>query len=140
MVILAISIIWSADSVLKPSGDHVIVCYKHVVFYFIFSFQDLQPLKGHFAYHKTCLWWTQKPYYIWSKVVDSNKKIVIDYLMHILETINLSKWWLCNTTYELEPGALFFLPKLIPVGPLLSSHENKIRDQLDNFGKKISLL
>lgn len=71
---------------------------------------------------------------LWSNVEHSvNLKKLIDYLIHCLETINLPEWWLCNTTYELEPGVLSFLPKLQPIGPLLTSHENKISRSIGQF-------
>ncbi|XP_061366528.1 UDP-glycosyltransferase 83A1-like [Gastrolobium bilobum] len=63
---------------------------------------------------------------LWSKVADSvNLKKIINYFTHCVGTTNLTEWWLCNTTYELEPGALSFVPKLLPVGPLLRSYDNK---------------
>ncbi|KAI9091226.1 hypothetical protein K1719_028290 [Acacia pycnantha] len=34
------------------------------------------------------------------------------------------QWWLCNTTYELEPGALSISPKFLPIGPLLPDDQN----------------
>ncbi|KOM56603.1 hypothetical protein LR48_Vigan10g249500 [Vigna angularis] len=40
-------------------------------------------------------------------------------------TIDSDEWWLCNTTHELEPGALSFVPKLLPIGPLLRSYDSK---------------
>ncbi|XP_054778095.1 UDP-glycosyltransferase 83A1-like [Prosopis cineraria] len=38
--------------------------------------------------------------------------------------ISLGQWWLCNTTYELEPGALSISPKFLPIGPLLPDEQN----------------
>ncbi|XP_028790171.1 UDP-glycosyltransferase 83A1-like [Neltuma alba] len=35
----------------------------------------------------------------------------------------LGQWWLCNTTYELEPGALSMSPKLLSIGPLLPDED-----------------
>ncbi|XP_061347445.1 UDP-glycosyltransferase 83A1-like [Gastrolobium bilobum] len=63
---------------------------------------------------------------LWSNLADSvNLKKIINCLEHCAGTTKLTEWWLCNTTYELEPGALSFVPKLLPVGPLLSSYDNK---------------
>ncbi|KAK7266557.1 hypothetical protein RIF29_19205 [Crotalaria pallida] len=36
-----------------------------------------------------------------------------------------TEWWVGNTTYELEPGALSLVPKFKPVGPLLRSSDHK---------------
>ena len=61
----------------------------------------------------------------WSNVADPiNLEKIFHYLVHCSETLNLTEWWLCNTTYELEPGPLSFVPKLLPVGPLLRSYDN----------------
>ncbi|XP_061369304.1 UDP-glycosyltransferase 83A1-like [Gastrolobium bilobum] len=61
----------------------------------------------------------------WSNLHDSKtEKKIFDYLVHCTQTFNMTEWWLCNTTYELEPGALSFNPKLLPVGPLLRSYDN----------------
>ncbi|KAL9276102.1 hypothetical protein ACSQ67_026354 [Phaseolus vulgaris] len=38
--------------------------------------------------------------------------------------LHLTQWWLCNTTHELEPETFLFLPKIIPIGPLLKSNDN----------------
>ncbi|RDX61740.1 UDP-glycosyltransferase 83A1, partial [Mucuna pruriens] len=45
-------------------------------------------------------------------------------LMHITQTLNLTEWWLCNTTYELEPEVLNFVPKILPIGPLLRNYDH----------------
>ncbi|XP_014509619.1 UDP-glycosyltransferase 83A1-like [Vigna radiata var. radiata] len=55
-----------------------------------------------------------------------NGKIIFQYVRHCCQSLNLAEWWLCNTTHELEPGALSFLPKLLPIGPLLRSYDSKI--------------
>lgn len=33
-------------------------------------------------------------------------------------SVQLTEWLLCNTTYDLEPGALVLYPKILPIGPL----------------------
>ncbi|KAJ1398772.1 UDP-glucuronosyl/UDP-glucosyltransferase [Sesbania bispinosa] len=52
----------------------------------------------------------------------SFKKTIFNYLMHCMRALNLADWWLCNTTYELERGALSFIPKFLPIGPILKSN------------------
>ena len=48
-------------------------------------------------------------------------------MMHITRTLNLTEWWLCNTTYELEPGVFTFAPKILPIGPLLNTNNATAR-------------
>lgn len=70
---------------------------------------------------------------VWSNVAaDSiSLKKVFNYIKHCSQqTTSLSNWWLCNTTYELEPRPLSFLPKLLPIGPLLNNYENKSEKEL----------
>jgi len=61
----------------------------------------------------------------WSNVYDpTTEKKIFNYLVHCMQNSNLAKWFICNTTYELEPSALSCVPKLLPVGPLLRSYDN----------------
>ncbi|KAL2335448.1 hypothetical protein Fmac_016661 [Flemingia macrophylla] len=61
----------------------------------------------------------------WSNIYDpTTEKKVFKYLVRCLQNSNLSEWCICNTTYELEPGALSYVPKLLPVGPLVRSSDN----------------
>ncbi|KAK7266559.1 hypothetical protein RIF29_19207 [Crotalaria pallida] len=61
----------------------------------------------------------------WSKIGDSMlQKKVFNYFVQCIKCINLTEWWLCNTTYELELRVLSSLPKLLPIGPLLRSCDN----------------
>ena len=64
------------------------------------------------------IWWSNFFYLITAKKIFNHVK----YCMRTHP--NLTEWWLCNTTYELEPGALSFEPKLLPIGPLLRSNDN----------------
>ena len=43
-----------------------------------------------------------------------NGKIVLNYLMQYTQRLNMTEWWLCNTTYELEHAPLSSIPKLVP--------------------------
>ncbi|MED6167057.1 hypothetical protein PIB30_115425, partial [Stylosanthes scabra] len=36
----------------------------------------------------------------------------------------LAEWWLCNSTYDLEPGALSVSPRFLPIGPLMETDNN----------------
>ncbi|KAK7266561.1 hypothetical protein RIF29_19209 [Crotalaria pallida] len=61
----------------------------------------------------------------WSNIYDSEtEKIIFNYFVQVLKNLELTDWWLCNTTYELEPAVLSFIPKILPIGPLLSSFDN----------------
>ncbi|RZB71047.1 UDP-glycosyltransferase 83A1-like [Glycine soja] len=55
-----------------------------------------------------------------------NGKIVLNYLMQCTQRLNMTEWWLCNTTYELEHAPLSSIPKLVPIGPLLRSYDDTI--------------
>ena len=62
----------------------------------------------------------------WLNMGDTiNGKTILRYLIHCWQSLNLTEWWLCNTTHELEPGPLSFIPKLLPIGPLLRSYDQK---------------
>jgi hypothetical protein len=75
---------------------------------------------------------------VWSNVAaDSlSLKKIFNYINHCSQITNLSNWWLCNTTYELEPRPLSFLPKLLPIGPLLNIYENKNEKSIGQFWKE----
>ncbi|KAK7266532.1 hypothetical protein RIF29_19178 [Crotalaria pallida] len=61
----------------------------------------------------------------WSSMNDSlTEKIVFNHMLRCMQHANLTDWWLCNTAYELEPASLSFVPKLLPIGPLLRSYDN----------------
>ena len=53
-----------------------------------------------------------------------NGKKLLKYLLHYAPSLHLTQWWLCNTSHELESGTLLFLPKIIPIGPVLRSNGN----------------
>jgi len=49
------------------------------------------------------------------------KKMFFDHLVQEMQTLKLGEWWLCNTTYDLEPGAFSISPKFLPIGPLMEN-------------------
>jgi len=64
--------------------------------------------------------------FFWLNIGDIiSSKMIFQYLIHCCQSLNLAEWWLCNTTHELEPGALSFVPKILPIGPLLRSYDTK---------------
>ncbi|XP_074348549.1 UDP-glycosyltransferase 83A1-like [Apium graveolens] len=59
----------------------------------------------------------------WASLGDSNtEKIIFNLLGETNRTIKLADRIICNTSYELEPAALEFFPKILPIGPLLADH------------------
>ncbi|CAJ1831115.1 unnamed protein product [Sphenostylis stenocarpa] len=52
-------------------------------------------------------------------------KIFFPYIVKEMKTLELGEWWLCNTTSDLEPGALATSPRFLPIGPLMESDTNK---------------
>ncbi|XP_054810438.1 UDP-glycosyltransferase 83A1-like [Prosopis cineraria] len=60
----------------------------------------------------------------WCCMGDStSQKLVYDYIARMIRTSHLTDWWLCNTVSELERGALSLYPKILPIGPLMKTHE-----------------
>ncbi|KAJ9147536.1 hypothetical protein P3X46_029686 [Hevea brasiliensis] len=47
------------------------------------------------------------------------------------KSAKLTDWLLCNSTYDLEPGAFNLAPQVLPIGPLLAS--NRQEDSVGNF-------
>ncbi|KHN13564.1 UDP-glycosyltransferase 83A1 [Glycine soja] len=51
-----------------------------------------------------------------------------NFFLHMVEdtqSLKLGEWWLCNTTCDLEPGALAMWPRFLSIGPLMQSDTNK---------------
>ncbi|THG09125.1 hypothetical protein TEA_006364 [Camellia sinensis var. sinensis] len=53
------------------------------------------------------------------------QKIFFENVLSINQSIELSTWLLCNTFYELNPPICQLVPKMLPVGPLLTSDEQR---------------
>ncbi|MED6216534.1 hypothetical protein PIB30_008519 [Stylosanthes scabra] len=52
-------------------------------------------------------------------------KVFFDHLyQQEIQLLNLAEWWLCNTAYDLEPGALSVSPRFLPIGPLMEIDNN----------------
>jgi hypothetical protein len=41
---------------------------------------------------------------------------------YIFQLEPITKWLLCNSSHKLEPAAFSLAPKIIPIGPIFSSH------------------
>ncbi|XLU55161.1 hypothetical protein S245_049809, partial [Arachis hypogaea] len=47
-------------------------------------------------------------------------KIFFDNIVQdVMHNMELAEWWLCNSAYDLEPGAFSISPKFLPIGPLI---------------------
>ncbi|KAL1322800.1 hypothetical protein HN51_067801 [Arachis hypogaea] len=52
-------------------------------------------------------------------------KIFFDNIVQdVMHNMELAEWWLCNSAYDLEPGAFSISPKFLPIGPLIESDNN----------------
>ncbi|KAK7266560.1 hypothetical protein RIF29_19208 [Crotalaria pallida] len=72
----------------------------------------------------------------WSNYHDPvMEKILFKFFVQMFQNLDLTDWWLCNTTYELEPEALSFIPKILPIGPLLNSSDNNTISKVRSFGQ-----
>ncbi|QHO17282.1 hypothetical protein HN873_033811 [Arachis hypogaea] len=61
----------------------------------------------------------------WAKGVDSVLgNVMFNNIVHAMQTLELTEWWLCNSTPDLEPQALSYVPKLLPIGPLLRRYDD----------------
>ncbi|RYQ86031.1 hypothetical protein Ahy_B10g105683 [Arachis hypogaea] len=61
----------------------------------------------------------------WAKGVDSVfGNVIFNNVVDAMQTLELTEWWLCNSTPDLEPQALSYVPKLLPIGPLLRSYDD----------------
>ncbi|MED6110910.1 hypothetical protein PIB30_047326 [Stylosanthes scabra] len=61
----------------------------------------------------------------WAKIfVPGSANEVFNFVVHCMPHLELAEWWLCHTTTDLEPEALSYLPKLLPIGPLLRSYDH----------------
>ncbi|KAJ4707334.1 UDP-glycosyltransferase [Melia azedarach] len=61
--------------------------------------------------------------FAWACIGDfTSQKIIFDFILQNNETLKKSEFLLCNSTYDLEPGAFALIPELLPIGPLLASN------------------
>ncbi|KAI3452225.1 hypothetical protein Pfo_008890 [Paulownia fortunei] len=61
--------------------------------------------------------------FAWTCIGDlTTQKIMFHSISQNNESAKLADWILCNSSYDLEPGALTLVPNCLPVGPLLASN------------------
>ncbi|KZV42769.1 hypothetical protein F511_07466 [Dorcoceras hygrometricum] len=59
----------------------------------------------------------------WAMVLDlATQKIIFQAILDNNESTKLAERLICNTFNELEPAALSFIPRCVPIGPLLASN------------------
>ncbi|KAL6498575.1 hypothetical protein OROHE_026516 [Orobanche hederae] len=61
--------------------------------------------------------------FLWATVGDpTSQRIIFELLNGVHSSIQLADRLICNSSYELEPGAFSLYPDILPVGPLLASN------------------
>ncbi|EEF36301.1 UDP-glycosyltransferase 83A1 [Ricinus communis] len=59
---------------------------------------------------------------VWNCIGDSTtQKIIFDVIFRNNKAVKVADWIICNSAYDLEPGALTLSPKILPIGPMLAS-------------------
>ena len=53
----------------------------------------------------------------------ASQKIIFHYVMKFVQGWKLTDLWLCNTFYDIECPALASVPKLLPIGPILTENQ-----------------
>uniref|UniRef100_A0A2N9HJ11 UDP-glycosyltransferases domain-containing protein n=1 Tax=Fagus sylvatica TaxID=28930 RepID=A0A2N9HJ11_FAGSY len=51
----------------------------------------------------------------------TSQKIFFQYTLRYMQAFKFADWWLCNTVHELESVTFSLSPKVLPIGPLISS-------------------
>ncbi|KAM5581224.1 UDP-glycosyltransferase 83A1-like [Rosa sericea] len=68
----------------------------------------------------------------WLTIGDiTTQKIVFQVMLSSNKTVKLADWVVCNSAFDLEPGAFTLAPQVLPIGPLLAS--NRLDDSAGNF-------
>lgn len=69
---------------------------------------------------------------IWARVGNlAVQKIIFEALVQSSRVVKLADWLICNSNYQLEPGAFALAPEIIPIGPLLAS--NRLGNSAGHF-------
>ncbi|XP_022741215.1 UDP-glycosyltransferase 83A1-like [Durio zibethinus] len=61
----------------------------------------------------------------------TTQKTVFEYARTYTKAIAKAEWLICNTTFDLEPGALSLVPEFLPIGPV--SATGQLRDLPGSF-------
>ncbi|MCD7460199.1 hypothetical protein HAX54_043059 [Datura stramonium] len=58
---------------------------------------------------------------VWTRMGNlTMQKIIFDMMVHNNKAVKSADWLICNSTYDLEPGAFNLAPEIVPIGPLLA--------------------
>ncbi|KAH6774581.1 hypothetical protein C2S52_002437 [Perilla frutescens var. hirtella] len=61
-------------------------------------------------------------HFAWTCFPDvATRKVLFESILENNRSAEAAEWLICNSSHELEPGALSFIPNCLPIGPLLSS-------------------
>lgn len=61
--------------------------------------------------------------FVWARVGNlAVQKIIFEAMVQNNRAVKLADWLICNSSYELEPGAFSLAPEIVPIGPLLASN------------------
>ncbi|XP_065858830.1 UDP-glycosyltransferase 83A1-like [Euphorbia lathyris] len=61
-------------------------------------------------------------HFVWACIGDEiTNRIIFDLVKYNNKAVKLVDWIICNSAYDLEPGAFTFVPKILPIGPLLAN-------------------
>nr|BBC62117.1 glucosyltransferase 21 [Nemophila menziesii] len=59
----------------------------------------------------------------WSSVGNmTDPKFLFNTLLQCSKSVKSADWAICNSSYDLEPGAFALAPEIVPMGPLLASN------------------
>ncbi|KAK8652555.1 hypothetical protein V6N13_126586 [Hibiscus sabdariffa] len=63
--------------------------------------------------------------FLWVSLGDfSTQKITFEYAKRNIKATENVEWLICNTSFDLEPGALSFVPHILPIiGPLSATNQ-----------------
>jgi len=74
---------------------------------------------------------------VWACLGNMNsQKLFFALMVKNIQSMKLTEWLLCNSAYELEPGAFNLSPHIIPIGPLVAS--NRLGDSVGSFWQEDS--
>ncbi|XP_009796196.1 UDP-glycosyltransferase 83A1-like [Nicotiana sylvestris] len=60
---------------------------------------------------------------VWTRMGNlTMQKIIFDMMVHNNKAVKSADWLICNSVYDLEPGAFNLAPEIVPIGPLLASN------------------
>ncbi|KAB2033911.1 hypothetical protein ES319_D04G048400v1 [Gossypium barbadense] len=51
------------------------------------------------------------------------QKTIFEFAMRNNKAVKNVEWLICNTTFDLEPGALSLIPEILPIGPLSATNQ-----------------